>query len=99
MPLIQQNHGDGFIENAKRGRRGTFTLLKTTCHGGGRDGERSSLLVKPMRTDKLYKGKNMGIAYITECNLMVVDLEDLAKHILVVIMSDIDFFSPPQPCP
>lgn len=56
--------------------------------------ERASLAVKPIRTERLNEGKNVGIAYVAECNLRVTYLVDSGEQILVARMGNIEFCHP-----
>lgn len=75
----------------KRKRYSTEHLYapRNGCRGGGCEGECFLSVVDPINAERLYEGMNMGIAYIAECNLRVIDLVDLEEHISVVIMGNI----------
>lgn len=46
-----------------------------------------------MRTEGPFKAKKVGIAYIAECNLKVINLVVPAEHVLVAIMGESKIFT------
>lgn len=48
-------------------------------------------MVELICTEGLYEGKNVAIAHIAECNLLVVGRIDPEEHILMAIMRGKEF--------
>lgn len=48
-------------------------------------------MIKPISGEELYEGENVCIAYIAECELSVVDLNDLEGHIFEAMIGNNGF--------
>lgn len=80
IPSIQQKHGRSSTDNAKRGRIGTITLLRTARCGSGCGRECSSCVFKSVNIKGLYEKENVSTAYISKWIVRVAELVDTEEH-------------------
>lgn len=91
IPPDQKNYRRCYIENARCNWRGNFRCLGTGHEENGCDGEGSNRVVDPTCTEGMCGVRMVSITYIAHPNLVVIKLIDPVEHVLVAIMSKINF--------